>query len=158
MNDYISKPVVPQTLTEILEKWLPKENVEYPVKKEELEKGGYPSPQSHSLIVFDRAAMLERLMGDEDLAKLIIDGFLEDIPRQIQALKEFVQSGDVSSSERLAHSIKGASANVGGEAVRAVAFMMEKAAKAGDLSAVSVRMGELEAQFVQFSEAVNGNV
>ena len=97
--------------------------------------------------VWDKHKMMERLLNDEDLAKTIQDGFLADIPKQIQALKAFLESGDVSGVELQAHTIKGASAYVGGERLRAVSFEMENAAKAQDLTAASSFMNELERQF-----------
>jgi HPt (histidine-containing phosphotransfer) domain-containing protein len=91
--------------------------------------------------------MMVRLMDDEDLARTVVEGFLEDIPRQIAALKGYLETGNVSGAERQAHTIKGASANVGGERLRAVASEMEKAAKAGGLDNAKGHMAELEAQF-----------
>ncbi len=85
---------------------------------------------------------------------MIQDGFLADIPKQIQALKAFLESGDVSGIELQAHSIKGASANVGAERLRAVAFEMEKAAKAQDMTAAGAFMNELERQFDHLMETM----
>ena len=98
--------------------------------------------------------MMARLMDDEDLARMVVEGFLEDIPRQIAALKGYLETGDAAGAERQAHTIKGASANVGGEGLRAVAFEMEKAARAGDLSAAGRHMAELEAQFDRLNQAM----
>ena len=50
------------------------------------------------------------------------------------------------------HSINGASTNMGGERLRAVAFEMEKAAKAQYLTAASSFMNELERQFDRLKE------
>jgi PAS domain S-box-containing protein len=141
MDDYVSKPVAPQALADVLEKWLPKEQGESGIAR-------------HSSAVFDREALLERLMGDEDLAGTIADGFLRDIPRQIQALKDFLDAGNAPGAERQVHTIKGASASVGGEALRAVAHEMEMAGRAGDLAAVKARMADLEAQFDRLKEAI----
>ena len=88
-------------------------------------------------------------MGDEDLARTISEGFLNDMPGQIARLKEYLKAGDAASAGRQAHTIKGAASNVGGEALRAVAFAMEKAGNAGDLGAVNARMDILEAAFDQ---------
>ncbi len=98
--------------------------------------------------------MMVRLMDDDDLARKIAEGFLEDIPRQIAALKGYLETGDVSGAERQAHTINGASANVGGEALRTVALEMEKAGKAGDLDAVKAHMAELEVQFDRLKQAM----
>ena len=43
--------------------------------------------------VFDRQALLARLMGDEDLVKEIIAGFLEDMPKQIAGAQETPRPG-----------------------------------------------------------------
>jgi len=133
--------VTPQALVEVLEKWLPKEWGEAGITR-------------HSSAVFDRAGMLERMMGDEDLARMILDGFLQDIPRQIRALRDFLDAANAPGAERQAHTIKGASASVGGEALRAVAHEMEKAGKAGDLAAVRARMVDLQAQFDRLKEEI----
>jgi HPt (histidine-containing phosphotransfer) domain-containing protein len=105
-------------------------------------------------VVFDRAGVVTRLMDDEDLARTVVEGFLEDIPRQIEALRGYLDAGDADGSVRQAHTIKGASANVGGEALRAVALEMEKAAQAGDFAAAMTHMPDLESRFAQLEIAM----
>ena len=172
MNDYVSKPVDATALAEALSKWLPKggrkdeypmSNTQFPTdevanslspaggdlgveeaRKDEnksLDIGNSPLP------IFDKAGMMNRLMDDEALVRILIAGFLDDIPKQIDALRGFLAADDVKSAERQAHTIKGASANMGGERLRTVAAEMEKAAKAGDLKSVMVGLPELEKQF-----------
>jgi len=94
-------------------------------------------------------------MDDENLARTVVEGFLEDIPKQIEALKSCLEAGDAPRAERQAHSIKGASANVGGTALRNLAFEMEKAGKTADLKAVAVRLPELEMQFARLKESMS---
>lgn len=112
-------------------------------------QGSQPSQEQPP--VFDYTGLLHRLMDDEDLAQAVIAAFLEDIPIQIQKLKDCLQAGDVKGTERQAHTIKGASANVGGDALRAVALEMEKSARSADLPAVQLRMVDLDAQFERLS-------
>jgi signal transduction histidine kinase/DNA-binding response OmpR family regulator/HPt (histidine-containing phosphotransfer) domain-containing protein len=146
MNDYVSKPVNPQALAEALDRWLPV-RVVIPVEPsgeiQEQVGGDADTP------VFDKAALMQRLLDDDELARVVIAGFLEDIPLQIQTLKDYLEAGDVIGTERQAHTIKGASANIGGEALRAIANELEKLGKSGDLPAVRERMGELELQFAR---------
>ena len=162
MNDYVTKPVSPQALAEALDKWLPKNNDECGMmkKKEKIDEVGSPSSRitDHPSLIFDRAGMMVRLMDDDDLARKIAEGFLEDIPRQIAALKGYLETGDVSGAERQAHTIRGASANVGGEALMAVAFEMEMAGKSGDLNAVKASMAELEAQFDRLNHTITNEL
>jgi len=152
MNDYVSKPVSFQALTEVLARWLPKKDDESGM----LNAGETPPPILHSSlpVVFDRAGMLERLMNDEDLAQVVMESFLDDIPRQIEALRRYLDAWDAPGAERQAHTLKGASANVGGEALRALACEMEKAGQAGDLGSVRARMDDLEREFAQLKEAM----
>jgi CheY-like chemotaxis protein len=123
------------------------------------EENGIQGSEGHQLspVVFDRAGMLERLMGDEELAETIAQGFLADIPRQIEALRNYLEAGDAAGAERQAHTIKGASANVGGERLRALAFEMEKAGKAGDLESIKTRMDELAATFAELKQTMKGD-
>jgi len=152
MNDYVSKPISPPALAEVLDKWLPQETAaatQQPVVQSEQVAAASAAP------IFDQAGMLARMMDDEELARTVAGGFLEDLPKQITILKDFLKAGDVPGSERQAHSIKGASANVGGEALRAVALEMEQAAKAGDLQSVAARLPELDNRLALLSEAMN---
>jgi HPt (histidine-containing phosphotransfer) domain-containing protein len=98
--------------------------------------------------------MLRRMMGDLDLASAVVEGFLDDIPRQIQALKGFLESGDALAAQRQAHSIKGASANVGGERLRETALRVETAARSGDLAYAGLLMAELGTRFDQLKKAM----
>ena len=155
MNDYVSKPVSAQALAEALDRWLPKETAatiqQAPGAPEETASASAPEPQTP---VFDKAGMMAGLMDDEELVRTVAKVFLADIPRQIEALRGYLEAGDASGAERQAHTIKGASANVRGEALRAVTLEMERAAKAGDLDTVKARMAEMEAQFDRLKQAM----
>jgi len=171
MNDYVTKPVSLQALAEALDKWLPKENEVLEMMNDEKEEkidevGSRSSPiidpsspvTCHPSLVFDRAGMMDRLMDDERLAQVLLKGFLKDIPTQIAALNGYLETGDVSGAVRQAHTIRGASANVGGEALMAVAFEMETAIKSGDMNAIKARMAELEAQFDRLNQEITNEL
>ena len=156
MNDYLSKPVSPEALARALKKWLPDDAGAATEQNPFEHKVPGPATASGTAAsLFDRAGMMARLMGDEDLARTVVKGFLEDLPQQIETLKGCLEAGDAPSAERQAHSIKGASANLGGEALRAVAFEMEKAGRAGDLETARVRLPELMDQFALLKAAMN---
>jgi signal transduction histidine kinase/CheY-like chemotaxis protein/HPt (histidine-containing phosphotransfer) domain-containing protein len=170
MNDYVTKPVSPRALARALERWLPREagGAEWSARVESQavpDPGprtaaeppppeSQPSPPPDSPPVFDRAGMMARLMDDEDLAGAVVRGFLEEIPNEIEMLKRCLIAGDAAGARRQAHSIKGASANVGAEALRAVAVEAEKAGQAGDLTAIMARMPDLESQYALLRDAI----
>ena len=97
-------------------------------------------------------------MGDLDLATEVMEGFTNDVPRQIQALEGFLESGDASAAERQAHNIKGASANVSAERLRKAAYDVEKRARDGDLARARSLMRELEGQFTLVKEAMTHEI
>ncbi|MCC6490957.1 MAG: response regulator, partial [Candidatus Hydrogenedentes bacterium] len=153
MNDYITKPISPEALASALETWLPAKTSLEP-EQAVLKSPAVSVDTGQKPPVFDMAGMMHRMMNDEELAKIVASGFLEDIPRQIQTLRTALDEGDVSNVKLRTHSIKGAAANVGGEAVRAVASDMESAAKNGDLNAIQARMDELETEFERLRRAI----
>jgi len=148
MNDYVPKPVSPRVLAEVLNKWLPGESEAPPLQAIckpadcARQPEGKTEPQ-----VFDLAGLMAMVMHDEDFALAVVQDFLSALPGQIEALSGQLVAGDGPAAAHHAHSIKGMSANVGGEALRAVAFEMEKAVKAGWLEDAASRLPELETQF-----------
>ncbi len=155
MDDYITKPISPESLAAAIDRWLPHERIVPP-------EPAHPGPASviaagaggAGAPVFDSAGMMARLMDDAELASTVMHGFLEDAPRLIEALRSCLAAGDVPGALRQAHTIKGASAAVGGDAMRAVAMEMEKAAVAGDDEAVAARLPDLESAFGRLREAM----
>jgi len=153
----LSKPISPKSLAGALDKWLPRlaaaATKQDTCKSEEAAPVSVPEPEAQ---VFDKAGVMVRVMDDEDLARMVIVRFLDDIPKRIEALQGHIKAGAASSAERQAHTIKGASATCGGEALRAVALKMEEASRAGDLESVAALLPELEMQFIRLKEAMTG--
>jgi len=143
MDDYVSKPIVPGQLVETLERWLPiREELPHPSP---IHVPASPAPRD--LPVFERAGFVDRLMGDEGLAKEIAAGFLEEMPPLLSSLAEALRRGDVASAGRVSHGIKGAGANVGAMAMSAVAAELEAAAEAGRAEKAAALLPDLEQQF-----------
>jgi two-component system sensor histidine kinase/response regulator len=156
MDDYVTKPILPEALATALDRWLPREPPDtLPLDRPPGSDAATPDGTAGSgTVVFDEAGMLARLMGDAELARTVIDGFLADVPRLIEALRGCVEQGDLAGALRQAHTIKGASAAVGGEALRAVSAAVEAAATAGDAAGVASRLPDLESAFAQLRETM----
>jgi CheY-like chemotaxis protein/HPt (histidine-containing phosphotransfer) domain-containing protein len=161
MSDYLSKPIQPDQLAAVLARWTgPSRAAEPTVESVGSASAAEPSGEDASVDrrpaaqlaaplatsdgghtpaaeepVFDEGVLLRLLAGDHAAAAEIVAEFLADAPRQVEALHEALAGADVSLARRQAHTLKGASANVGAEALRAVAARMDRAARAGDLVA-----------------------
>jgi HPt (histidine-containing phosphotransfer) domain-containing protein len=144
MDDYLSKPIATRALAEALEKWTAPAPERSPaVAAPEVAA----EPLSAAPPVFDRQALLARLMGDEGLVEEIIAGFLKDMPLQIKALRKHIDNADAGRAGSQAHAIKGAAANVGGLALSAVADDMEMLGRSGRVREAAELLPELERQF-----------
>ena len=152
MNDYITKPVSPQILINVLEKWLQKNKNEK--IKDNLQTEKISQEQSSDLPVWDKSGSLERLMGDNELLKTITEAFLADIPNQIQILSEMLDTGNVDGVERQAHTIKGAAATMGAEVLREEAFKMEQSVTDGDLTIVKNSMKDIKKHFENLKKEI----
>jgi HPt (histidine-containing phosphotransfer) domain-containing protein len=140
MNDYLAKPIEPQRLADTLEKWLTQ-----PAGCEiKLPTGQSPA---NTDAVFNQDEFLARLMGDHGIARKIIDGFLNDIPRQLRALKNKLVAGDAQGARMQAHTLKGAAATVSAEALRSLCFETQEAVAAGELGRALVLLSQVEEQF-----------
>ena len=136
MNDYLSKPIEPDRLAEILQKWL---RAAKPVESA-------PTIPLDQTRVFDEADLLRRLMGDRAIARKVIQRFLQDATTQLENLRTELAVGDAPSVRRRAHSMKGAAGNVAAGALRAIALEAEQAAAANRLDEVVGLMPRFEEQ------------
>jgi HPt (histidine-containing phosphotransfer) domain-containing protein len=104
-----------------------------------------PSPQPQ----FDAEDLIDRMMGNEELARRIVGVFLEDVPLQLLALQQALATHDATASSRIAHSIRGAASNAGGESLVELARGIEQASNEGQFDQVSELVPQLEDRFVQ---------
>ena len=104
----------------------------------------HSSPES---LVFDREGVLDRLMGGEALAAKVTAVFIHHFPGMLEELRTALDAADAPLAQRQAHSIKGAAANVGANALSALARQMENAAKAETLEPVRGNLDALQSAF-----------
>lgn len=146
MDDHIAKPISPSALQNLLDKWLTGDLVEI---------GGVlaaPGPSKGpdgpgDLAVFDYPEMLERVMGDEELAKSVMVTFLQEMPDLVEMLKRSLGDGDLGRIELYAHSIKGSAANFSMDRLCAIAGRIEVAARSGDRASASAELPGFEKEF-----------
>jgi HPt (histidine-containing phosphotransfer) domain-containing protein len=96
--------------------------------------------------IFDWNGLLHRLMGDEDLAKEIIEDFLKQIPENLFAVKNALNKKDLQLIKREGHTIKGASGNVGALTLQEIGGQIETAGEEKDLDKARSLVQELDTQ------------
>jgi len=165
MDDYIAKPLVPNNLYRVLEKWLPERCHQTSANNNDVDDNKNQSSASLKSSVttasspsieqsFNYAVLKERMSGDDELVHTVLNAFLADLPKQIKLLKEAVESKDRQMATSLAHKIKGAASNVAGMALSSKAFEMEQSGKKDDLAAIINKLPEIELLFKQLKKEI----
>jgi two-component system sensor histidine kinase/response regulator len=148
MNDYLSKPVQAGALASVLELWLPTLETS-PAEPPPVAPDSTPKPAQAQVPSFSPADLLERLSDDRDTAQSIVAGFLDDAPNRLRQLHADVEHSRATEAARQAHTIKGAAATVGADALSAVAGELEQAGLAGDLALLASLSPRLDAEFAR---------
>jgi len=141
MDGYLSKPVQLETLRLEIDRQLLGQGSDQRREEEQVKQ---PTNE-----ILDLEGLLGRLGQDRDLADEVIRVFLEDAPKKISGLKQAVSQGEATLAKRLAHTLKGASANVGANALNRFARAAEEAAGAGDLDEVGRLLKPLQEEMVR---------
>ncbi|MBU2693290.1 MAG: response regulator [Candidatus Eisenbacteria bacterium] len=141
MNDYIAKPIDPQKLAGIIEKWASRVEEVMPSEKVTMEEG-----QVVKEPIFDRDELLDRVMGDEDIVQMIAEEYFIDCPIQIAELYKALSDGDLELIQRRAHTIKGAAASMSAKGMREAACEIEAIANSGNLEAIKPAIERIETE------------
>jgi PAS domain S-box-containing protein len=140
MDDYLAKPVTQASLAAAIERWLNGPRVARPTSA---------APAVADDNVLDEQGLVERTMGNPELMQAVVRGFLDDLPKQLDALGTLIEQGDAKGAARRAHAIRGAAATVGANALRDLAWELEKKAGAGDLAALTPDVPALREGFAR---------
>jgi len=143
MDDYLSKPIRPEELAQVIKRWCKVEDEPPSGKPEDQTKGD-------EIPVFDKRALLERLMNDEELLEVILEEFIQEAEGQIEQLRLLIQSWDLEKARRVAHTLKGASGNVGAMVLRERASRLEEAIKREDLEEAQWALKALDEAWEEF--------
>ena len=77
------------------------------------------------------ANLVEMTGGELDFVDELVDTYLEDGERQLDAMRAAVEQGDIASLTRAAHSLKSGSLNVGALALGEQCRTLEAAGRSG---------------------------
>ncbi len=95
-------------------------------------------------MVFDRATLLERVEGDEQLASELIEMFLESCPRLLADVRQAVKDRNASSLERAAHALKGSAGDIAAPLAFETARTMEQLARENKLDDADATLKSVE--------------
>ncbi len=135
MDDHINKPVLPETLHQVLKQWLPKKvkDLSKPaiqardtLPEEPAEKPFLPAMQG-----IDTDEALRRTNYNQELALELLQEFKKTYDPVPSILRQLQSTGSWRDIQDKAHAIKGASAYIGALNVHQTSKKLEKALKQG---------------------------
>ena len=114
-----------------------------------------PPPPEAAMPVFDRAELLERLGGREDMLGRFIGMFSRNVVGYMEALLSAAESGDVEQLRIQAHTIKGAAGNISARQMRETALAMEAHAREGRLDDATGLIPQLKNDLQAFEHIIS---
>jgi two-component system, sensor histidine kinase and response regulator len=161
MDDYLSKPVKPEELEAILERWIPRQETSNPGTLAPAVGVDATAPDGARAAVAENVlAGLRELQedGEPNILDELIGLFLADVPPHLGAMREASAAGDARSVQRIAHTLKGSAANMGARGMEALCLELEEMGRAEDAGAALARISRLEEEFGRVRAAFEGEL
>jgi HPt (histidine-containing phosphotransfer) domain-containing protein len=92
---------------------------------------------------FNRLAALDRVGGDEELLREVVELFLVEHPHLMRDVEDAVQHKDAARLERAAHTLKGSLSTIGAEGAARAALQLEIAGRSGQIDGVGPQLEQL---------------
>ena len=123
MDDYVSKPMTPEELRAALGRWVP---------LQPRAPGAAPGPGGAPGGAVDPEALDSICQTTTPaFAVEIIDLFLRDAPKRVEAVKQAAVAGDAATLDRMAHGLRGSSAMIGAVAMAGLCSRIEALVEEG---------------------------
>jgi len=110
-------------------------------------------PQGHAA-AFDPARVKETSDGDVAFERELFEAYIADCEERLARLERSVSAGEAEPTRIEAHSIKGASLNVGTTRLQDLAFTLEKTNAAEAPAAAREALVAVQAEFVRVRAAL----
>lgn len=139
MDDYVSKPISPEVLADVLARWAPCTAGPPPPDPA-------PARPGHGAIDPDRIALLRRINpADPSLLPELIGVFLDSAAGLLQQLRQAVEDGDSATLELRAHTLKGSALNLGARTVSELCGRLEtlgRQRRTADAAALTAQLAD----------------
>jgi len=126
MNDHVAKPIEPEDLWKALLKWVKPRHSTAAEVKPQIKAGQYADLPS-GIDGLDIANGLRRVLGKKSLYLSMLRKFIAGQKSATAGILEMLEGNDRDTAERLAHTLKGASGNIGATGLQQLAEELETA-------------------------------
>ena len=156
MDDYIAKPIVPEDLAAILDKWIlsmgaAEAGTAAPEPRER-------APRSADEVVLDASVLADlrdtQGPGEANFVPNLIAIFQADLAERLAALRRGLAAADAAQISHHAHALKGSASELGARRMRAICERIELRARSGAITAIQPILRELEGEAELVREAL----
>ncbi len=159
MDDYLPKPLKLGALREKLTAWIGGEAVANPhLGIAEVSERPYQLEPTSSDGPLDLDVYRELRESVGDAFGRMIEVFLEDAPRYIEAVEAALAADDAQALRNSAHSLKGSARNFGATALAAAAYALEERGRAGEAADDGDLVGRLREEYRQVRNVLRHEV
>jgi two-component system sensor histidine kinase/response regulator len=144
MDGYMSKPIRPQELDEILDRFARPADLGNCVRK------AVPATKG-----IDAEELVARTEGDHALIVELAEAFSENSPRLMQSVREAFERRNPLALERSAHALKGCLSNLAAANGTVLAAELEELGRSGDVSAAGPILDRLTAELIPVTAALD---
>jgi two-component system sensor histidine kinase/response regulator len=133
MNDYVTKPIDPDKLFDTLRRWIPPVPSLAVTSEATPPASAPPTAASPSLVIpgIDTATALRRTGGNRKRYESLLARFADSQSAAPSDIQTALATEDPPAARRIAHSLKGASANLGANSLAEEAAKVEEAIESG---------------------------
>jgi len=153
MNDYIAKPIEPEKLYAALLRWIaPKVNNSS--KENALQLENKPQHILPNLSGINPEIGIKRLGNNQEIYLKILQQFRDNHQNSATEIKTALESQEIETATRIAHSIKSISGSIGALALSQTAANLEKILRTGVLEQVNLELAKFETNLKEVMEAI----
>lgn len=102
--------------------------------------------------ILDYDALIDRCLGNIELASRLLEKLQTYLPQEIENVEKALALKDAEQVARIAHRLKGATANVSARGLNQVVEEIEKSGKTGVLSEIPASMERLHREWERFQK------
>jgi two-component system, sensor histidine kinase and response regulator len=143
MNDHIAKPIDPGQLFATLKQWVTPRQQGVAAADDGKESLESPAPEATGPDGIDFDDGLARVAGNRKLYRNLLAKFRASNQEIIAAIGKAVERGEDETAQRLVHTLKGVSGNIGARAVHSAAQRLEHSLKHGDRESTAAGLQDL---------------
>jgi PAS domain S-box-containing protein len=148
MDDYLSKPLVPEDVFAAIERWAGEAKIRSTIVDETETISAAPLNGE----VLDLKAALPRFGGDLEFFRMLLEELADELVEKHRLMVEAYQHQDAETLSRLGHLVKGLAANFSAERLRFFAQQLEAQGRANNLSTAPALIAAIEAEIPRLRE------